>query len=279
MAKDQGEPSDNDTSQPQPTIIVTGASSGLGRAIFEHFANSLASPWRVVGLDRQPWADDAGTEYSTYHHKGKPALNIELDVTRPAEELRRALLLEIDEQDPISLVIHCAGVRGLVPKVPIRSSDDVASAETLEAMDTATLMRTYEINVVGTFNILSALLPNLRLAASMEQKKKLNPRVVVMSSRMGSIAANKAGGGYAYRGSKAALNAVLKSMSIDVPEVFFAMVHPGRVETGLVCVREDGAMSVEESLEELLPLFERFGVEEKFTSACFLDRFGEVLEW
>lgn len=260
---------------PQPTIIITGASSGLGRAFFEHFANSLVTPWRVIGIDKQPWTDDNGKEYSTYHRKGRPALNIELDVTRSANELRRALLLEVDEEDPIPLVIHCAGIRGLVPQVPILSSKGVAAAETLEAMDTTTLMRTYEINVVGTFNILTALLPNLRRAA----KEGLNPKVVVMSSRMGSIAANKAGGGYAYRASKAALNAVLKSMSIDVPEVFFAMVHPGRVETGLVCVKEDGAISADESLKDLLPLIERFGVDGKFSSACFLDRFGELLLW
>lgn len=264
-----------DGSQPQPTILITGASSGLGRAFFEHFANSSTSPWRVVGIDKQPWTDESETEHSTYHHKGKPALNIELDITRPADELRRALLLEIDENDPIPLIIHCAGVRGLVPKVPIKSSDDVASAETLDVMDISTLMRTYEINVVGTFNIITAILPNLKLAAS----QKLNPRVVVLSSRMGSIAANKAGGGYAYRASKAALNAVLKSMSIDVPDVFFAMVHPGRVETGLVCVKEDGAISPEESLKDVLPLVENFGVDGKFPSACFLDRFGETLQW
>ncbi|KAJ4414808.1 hypothetical protein N0V82_007723 [Gnomoniopsis sp. IMI 355080] len=274
MAEDKPKEA-TELSQSRPTIIITGASSGLGRAFFEHFANSLTSPWRVVGIDKQLWKDDAGTEHSTYYHQGKPALNIELDVTRSANELRKALLLEINENDPIPLVIHCAGIRGLVPKVPILNSDGVASAETLEVMDPATLMRTYEINVVGTFNILSALLPNLRLAA----KAELNPRVVVMSSRMGSIAANKAGGGYAYRASKAALNAVLKSMSIDVPDVFFAMVHPGRVETGLVSVKEDGAISVEESLGDVMPLIERFGVDEKFSSACFLDRYGEVLAW
>lgn len=274
MAEDERKAAPN-ALQPQPTILITGASSGLGRAFFEHFANSSTWPWRVIGIDKQPWADESGDAHSTCRHKEELAHNIELDVTRPASELRRALLLEIDEEDPIPLVIHCAGIRGLVPKVSIMSSDDVASAETLEVMDIPTLMRTYEINVVGTFNILSAILPNLKLAAN----QKLNPRVVVMSSRMGSIAANQAGGGYAYRASKAALNALLKSMSIDVPDVFFAMVHPGRVETGLVCVKEDGAISPEQSLKDLLPLIEKLGVDGRFASACFLDRFGETLQW
>ncbi|CAN8105174.1 unnamed protein product [Discula destructiva] len=258
----------------RPTIVVTGASSGLGRAFFEHFATQAVPPYRVVGIDKQLFPNSTGTDHSTDHHSGPSALNIQLDVTKPASELRKTLH-EIHDHDPVVLVVHCAGVRGLVPEVPIRSSDDVASAETLEAMDPATLMRTYEINVVGTFNVLSALLPNLRLAAA----QTLNPRVVVLSSRMGSIAANSKGGGYAYRASKAALNAVLKSMSLDVPDVHFAMVHPGRVETGLVCVREDGAISPEQSLEDMLPLMERFGVDAQFPSACFVDRLGEVLPW
>lgn len=269
------QPAESAADTPRPTIVVTGASSGLGRAFFEHFAAHSTPPHRVVGIDRQPWPDENAAEQSTFHHKDKPALNIQLDITKPAKDLRSALLLELGDKDPVVLVIHCAGVRGLVPQVPITTSADVAAAETLDAMDPATLLRTYEINVVGTFNILSALLPNLRLAA----EQKLKPRVVVLSSRMGSIAANDKGGGYAYRASKAALNSVLKSMSVDVPEVHFAMVHPGRVETGLVCVKEDGAISPRQSLEDVLPLIERFGVGGEFESACFLDRFGEVLPW
>lgn len=69
------------------------------------------------------------------------------------------------------------------------------------------MMRTLEINTYGTFNVLQTFLPHLVLAA--------DPKVVVMSSRMGSIASNTAGGGYAYRASKAALNTVVKSFSID----------------------------------------------------------------
>lgn len=262
-------------STPRPTIVVTGASSGLGRAFFEHFATHSTPAHRVRGIDKQPWIDEIGTNASKDNHQNNHAKNIELDITTSAEEIRKSLLLEIAHEDPVVLLIHCAGVRGLVPEVPIKTSDDVASAETLEAMDAATMMRTYQINVVGTFNILNALLPNLTLAAA----QKLSPKVVVLSSRMGSIAANTKGGGYAYRASKAALNAVLKSMSVDVPDVHFAMVHPGRVETGLVCIKEDGAISTAQSLGDLLPLFGKFGSDGEFPSACFVDRFGQLLPW
>lgn len=115
-----------------------------------------------------------------------------------------------------------------------------------------------------------------------------------MSSRMGSVGANTAGGGYAYRASKAALNAVVKSLSVDVPEVVVLAMHPGRVETGLVgenmlpwCLRdrganvrvewkEEGAMSPEESLQTCLKVIEGAGLKD---SGKLLDRFGEVIQW
>lgn len=272
------DPLSTEAAAPPPVILITGASSGLGRSFFEHFTDPQRShpSQRVVGVDISPWTDSAGDQHDVFRppNSGGSAY-ARLDVTSPVDEQREFVRRWIGADAPVRLVVHCAGVRGLVPHVAITRSSDVASAETLDAMDAGTLLRTYQINVVGTFNVLSAVLPNLRLAAGLG----LDPKVVVLSSRMGSIAANEKGGGYAYRTSKAALNAMLKSMSIDVPEVFFAMVHPGRVETGLVSVKEDGAISSRESLDDLFLLFERFGTKKELGTGCFVDRFGERIPW
>lgn len=280
-----GEPPSN--SQPRPFIFITGASSGIGRAFFNYFTDPARAhaSLPVLGVDVQPWIDRAtGATHDVFPPPGSPPGSVyaRLDVTCSVDDQRAFVRRHVGESTPVALLLHCAGVRGLVPHVSIHASGDVAGAETLESMDAATLLRTYEVNVVGTFNVLSAVLPNLRLAAAAaaaDVKGLGKPRVVVLSSRMGSIGANQNGGGYAYRASKAALNAVLRSMCLDVPEVFFAMVHPGRVETGLVSVREDGAISPEESLEDLLVLFERFDVDGGLSSGCFVDRFGEKIPW
>ena len=51
-----------------------------------------------------------------------------------------------------------------------------------------------------------------------------------MCSRMGSMGSNGSnttGGGYVYRAAKAALNAIVKSFPIDVPDVFLRLCIQG----------------------------------------------------
>lgn len=65
---------------------------------------------------------------------------------------------------------------------------------------------------------------------------------------------HSAGSAYAYRASKAALNTIVRSFDADVSDVCFVMCHPGRVETNLVRSREAGAITAEESVNEIIPL-------------------------
>ena len=69
-------------------------------------------------------------------------------------------------------------------------------------------INTLETNVLGTVKVIEVLLPNLRLRSK--------PRIAVLSSQMGSIEDNSSGGSILYRSSKAALNATIKSIAIDL---------------------------------------------------------------
>lgn len=240
------------------TILITGAANGLGAAFLAHYQTQPNTS--ILAVDRLPISTT------------QP--NIRTFIADLSSELSILNLTTQLTSQPIDLLIHSAGIRGLVPSAEDAHPDNVQACETLEVMDLATITRTIQINAVGTFALLRSLLPNLRASQS-------GAKVILMSSRMGSIGNNElpnkdAGSAYAYRASKAALNMLVRSLAVDVPEVVFVLCHPGRVETKLVRCLEEGAISAGESVEGLLPLIERWG---KADSGRFYDRFGEVIQW
>jgi NAD(P)-dependent dehydrogenase (short-subunit alcohol dehydrogenase family) len=246
-----------------PTILISGAASGLGRAFLEAYATDSNN--HILALDRapipQPSLQNALATIEAH----------ELDVT---DKVSLDLFLHAHiANKPLGLFIHCVGIRGLVPDVERKHPDNVAKAETLNVMDEETMARSFSINVIGTFSLLRGVKDSLVLGG---MRPGTPGKAVIMGSRMGSLAANTAGSAYAYRASKAALNAVVKSFSIDVPEVIFAIFHPGRVESGLVLYKEEGAISASDSVAHMLPLIEKL---EKRDSGTFVDRFGDKIEW
>lgn len=239
------------------TILVSGAANGLGEAFVEAYRTQPDT--RILAIDKAP---------ITANHENVHSFSV--DITD--EQSINAFTKQIADA-PIDLVIHSAGIRGLVPHLEAEQHGDVNACETLEAMDFATLTRTFQINAAGTFLLFRAILPNLLKAE--------DPKVIIMSSRMGSLGNNyvgnrAAGSAYAYRASKAALNAIIRSFVVDVAEVTFVVCHPGRVETKLVKWKEEGAITAEESVSGLLPLIERWSKED---SGRFYDRFGETIPW
>ena len=252
-----------------PNVLVSGAASGLGKAFVTAYLETTDSS--VIAVDRSFSSSPAQgvLEAADAYHRDvgdKGTTRLRLFTVDVRDE--RQITAQLRDVKDLDLVIHSAGVRGLEPSVIIEKSGDVAKAETVDVMTTETMMDTFQINAVGTFLFIRTLLPKLRAGG--------RPRVIIMGSRMGSMGSNTTGRGYAYRASKAAVNAVVKSFSIDVPDVVFAIVHPGRVESGLVAVKEDGAISAEESVKDVLGLVGRLGEED---SGRFLDRFGAEVPW
>lgn len=70
----------------------------------------------------------------------------------------------------------------------------------------------------------ASLLPNLHEGS----------KIANITSRMGSIADNDSGGRYGYRASKAAFNALGRSLAIDLKDrgIAVAQLHPGYVKPG-----------------------------------------------
>lgn len=144
-------------------------------------------------------------------------------------------------------------------------------ADALDTIDLSKLQTTFAVNTFGPLLLIQALLPNI-LDAS-------NPKVAVMSSRMGSIADNSSGGQYAYRSSKAAVNAIFKSLAVDLKPkgVAVVLLHPGIVKTNMTTEVESG-MGVEPAVAAR-DLWEVLKGKDLESSGRWWHRNGEELPW
>ena len=85
---------------------------------------------------------------------------------------------------------------------------------------------------------INTLIPTL-IAKSFYKKLKKDDKstLAFLSARVGSIADNRSGGWYSYRASKAALNMVIKNLSIELrrynKESVVIGLHPGTVDSHL----------------------------------------------
>lgn len=258
-----------------PTILITGAASGLGAAFVQAYLNQPGNNNnKIIAIDKEP-IPNLHLLPSKQVRFYKVDVSDESSIKSLQTALREGEEEDEDEHEPIDLILHCAGIRGLVPEeeaAQTPANKIISACESLKIMNLSTLTQTFSINAAGTFLLLRALLPHVQRAKG---------KVIVMSSRMGSIGNNQmpysaAGASYAYRASKAAQNMLVRSLAVDVPDVTFVLCHPGRVETKLVKWKEEGAISAEESVRGLVPLIEKWGKED---SGKFYDRFGEPIQW
>jgi NAD(P)-dependent dehydrogenase (short-subunit alcohol dehydrogenase family) len=124
------------------------------------------------------------------------------------------------------------------------------------------------VNAIAPLKLTEAFLPHL-LAGQ-------NKLVVFLTSKMGSIADNSSGGAYIYRSSKAALNAAVKSLSIDLAPrgVTTLLLHPGWVQTDMG--GPNALVSPEDSIAGMRRIIEAVEPGQKLK---FLDYTGAPVPW
>jgi len=152
---------------------------------------------------------------------------------------------------------------------------DRPEEDALRTVDLDGLQRTFAVNAFGPLLLTQALLPNILKASE--------PKIAVVSSRVGSMADNTSGGQYAYRASKAGVNGLFKSLSVDLREdgVVVLVLHPGIVKTDLDPRHKEGedvpgAVEPDEAARGLWDVLREKGME---STGKFFHRSGEELPW
>ena len=219
------------------TFLVTGANRGIG---LEYCRQLKARGDDVVAVCRQvsDELDGLGVRVEA---------GLELSDSQAIDDLVQRL-------DGVSLdgVILNAGV---------------LQSMGLMDLDPAGIRRQFEVN---------ALAP-LLLARALVDQMPSGAKLVLMTSRMGSIDDNSSGGSYGYRMSKVALNMAGKSLAIDLESrsIAVAILHPGLVRTRMIRFNPSG-IPPEQSVKGLLARIDGLTLA---TSGSFWHANGELLPW
>jgi NAD(P)-dependent dehydrogenase (short-subunit alcohol dehydrogenase family) len=229
------------------TVLVTGANRGLGLEFARQYAES---GWRVFAACRAP---DAARELKALESRHEGRLSVlPLDVTDGAAVKAAAGRLR---SEAIDLLLNNAGV-GSPPGQKIGS------------LDYAAWLRVLDANVLGPARMVESFVENVA--------KGRDRRIVTVTSLMGSIADNSSGGAYAYRSSKAAVNAAMRSFAIDLAPrgITCVVVHPGWVRTDMGGA--GGKLSAAQSVSALRSLIDSL---KPADSGKFFNYDGKALPW
>lgn len=220
------------------TVFVTGAGRGLG---LEFVRQYLAADWLVLAGVRQ--SSPALSELAD----GQPRLRIvPLDVTNHGQVAAAAAQFP---DIAIDLLINNAGIMGRHG-----FGDGGAEEQRFGMTDYSEWQRIFATNVMGPMRMAEAFVEHVA--------RSRRGRMVMLSSIVGSMTLNHSGGLYGYRASKAALNAIVRSMAIDLAPrgIIVAGLHPGWVRTAMGGPRAE--LGVAESVTGMRAVIEGLGIEE-----------------
>jgi NAD(P)-dependent dehydrogenase (short-subunit alcohol dehydrogenase family) len=220
------------------TAVITGANRGIGLELARQLADR---GYRVIAVCRH----------------SSPRLNaLGVQVEEGVDVTDGASLADLAERlrgTRIDLLVNNAGL--------LRTSSLEGVEQELDEWRAQ-----FEINSLGPVRVTSAL------------RNHLNDdgKVVIITSRMGSIADNTSGGHYAYRMSKAAVNAAGVSLAHELRDrgIAVGLLHPGYVRTDMT-----GNSGHVDAAEAAAMLVERIGELNIDGSGSFRHANGEELPW
>lgn len=217
------------------TYLITGANRGIG---FEMSRILVERGDKVIAACRSASQQliDLGVEVLE-----------NIDVSQP--ESIKAMATNLGGR-PIDVLINNAGI---------------LSRESLSDLDLSRIQSQFEVNTLGPLLVSQALLPNLNAGS----------KLIIITSRMGSVEDNTSGGMYGYRISKAGVNMVGKSLAEDLRDQGIAvrLLHPGMVATEMT---GGNGIPPEESARSLIARMDELTID---ATGEFWHANGERLPW
>lgn len=224
------------------SIVITGASQGIGLELVRQ-ALETQGVERVLAVARNPLESPELVKLREAHPRALEIAQGDVATETGVTAIVRAL----KDWTEVDTLINNAGV---APKG--EAADDFMTA--------------FRLNSVAPFLVTRALFDWLR--------RSREPKVVHITSLMGSLTDNESGGYYAYRASKAALNMIATSMTRDEPWLTTVLMHPGWVKT-----RMGGAEAPTEVQESARGIWKVTREITPARSGTFIDFEGTEIAW
>ena len=214
------------------SILITGCNRGLGLEWVRLYAQQ---GWQVFATCRNP---NKANELHSIAKKYNNVIIYQLDVTNHNETVALAKELSVYA---IDILINNAGV------YLDKNNSSIGS------LDYKSWEETFRVNTLGPIRVSEAFLQHITAS-----EKRL---IVNISSHMGSIADIQTTGSYYYRSSKAALNAAMKSLSIELrsKNIGVLLLHPGWVQTDLG--GKNATLTTKQSVLSMHDVIEQFSIE------------------
>ncbi|MFT6093481.1 MAG: NAD(P)-dependent dehydrogenase (short-subunit alcohol dehydrogenase family) [Pseudohongiellaceae bacterium] len=227
------------------TVLITGTNRGIGLEFVEQF---LAQGDKVIASCRNP-ADQGALQTLAMNNSSLQL--VELDVS---SQVSMEALPDRLAGAQIDVFVNNAGIYG--PRVGFGELEAGPWAEV------------FQVNCAAPIILTQLLMENFA--------KGGDKKLVYLTSKMGSIGDNQGGGSHIYRSSKAALNAAVKSLAIDLSDKGFsvALLHPGWVRTDM-----GGPNGLIDTKTSVTGLMEVIAGLKPASSGCFLNYDGNVIPW
>ncbi|MFZ6849228.1 SDR family oxidoreductase [Undibacterium sp. RuRC25W] len=222
-----------------PTALIIGASRGIGHELALQYK---AAGWRVIATAR------SADHLAALQADGCEALPLDVNNLNDCAGLGWRL-----DDEKIDVAIVNAGVYG--PHTNGLTSPQQEQFD--EVMHT---------NVLAAMRILPIVLPLVENA---------NGKLAVISSQMGAIAHRSTTHGWLYRASKAALNSVLKDVSLNTSKAICVALHPGWVKTEMGGAGAD--LEISDSAQRIRHLLD--GLKTENNGSFFNAEDGSSLSW
>nr|WP_306266494.1 SDR family NAD(P)-dependent oxidoreductase [Pararhizobium sp. IMCC3301] len=244
------------------SAIIFGTSGGIGSALMQKAIAALSDrnlsntpEGRIFAVNRR----DMAAQERIVTCLRADALE-EPQLVQAAATVRSSM--DGNACAPVRLIIVATGA--------LQTANGNGPEKSWRDLSCANMQEIYAANAVAPALIAKHFLPLL--------PKSGRSVFAALSARVGSISDNRLGGWYSYRASKAALNQILKTASIELSrthsEAICVGLHPGTVDTGLskpfqANVPDDKLFTTEQAAAHLL----------KSLSSLTAKQSGQVIAW